>query len=138
MKHYIIVYHVNMLNFKKTFRSVRNLKMKFKPSLSLLNPPSKHTLNVSAVFSALHTFSLFQQTRLHIPHTTSTLLFTPVTLSARTSFFAINRSLLFFFFFFPLLSLQFMSFLFFICLFSFEFLFNLGFLFLSTYILKPG
>jgi len=42
----MIVYHVNMLTFYKIFQSVRNLKIKSKPSSPLLNPSSKHTLSL--------------------------------------------------------------------------------------------
>ena len=41
----MIVYHVNMLTFLKNIFSVGNLKMKNKLSPSLLNLPSKHTLD---------------------------------------------------------------------------------------------
>jgi len=41
----MIIYHINMLTFSKTFHSVRNLKMK--NNLPLPSPPSKHTLNIT-------------------------------------------------------------------------------------------
>lgn len=53
---YIIIYYVNMLNFKKIFHNVRNLKMKIKLRDTAIRwnvIPSSHALDTSTCYAII-------------------------------------------------------------------------------------